>query len=181
MYEHRTIYNMSPLPDSVVKLLKGKRYVHLATCLHDVPHVSLMNYTYFARNDTHYVVISTPTDTTKYTNMVSNPHVLLLVHDWVANPAVGEEQGRRRNLLFELLANINTAEISSVSVMLNGEAAVVSKDSAEYGFWRSLHLNNGFIDEVQAQNYIAKDDNALVVITVTSCKVTDTNDNVEQY
>lgn len=174
---------MSTLPDSVVKLLKSKRFVHLATCFDNVPHVSLMNYTYYSTEDTHYIIISTPTCTTKYKNIVSNPNVSLLVHDWVAsNPSGAEEQGtRRRNSLYEFLANINKSEISSVSVMLDGQAAVVDAEDAKYSFWKSLHLNNGFIDEVQAQNYIAKDDNALVLITIKSCKVTDANDNVQLY
>lgn len=176
---------MSSLPESVVKLLKSKRFVHLATCLNNVPHVSLMNYTYYTKGETHYIIISTPTCTTKYQNIVSNPNVSLLVHDWVAsNPAAPEEQiAGRRNSLFEFLANINKAEISSVSVMLDGQAEVVDaeKDAEKYKFWKSLHLNNGFIDEVQAQNYIAKDDNALVLITIKSCKVTDANDNVQLY
>lgn len=170
------------LPDSVVKLLKSKRFVHLATCFDNVPHVSLMNYTYLNKDSSHYIIISTPKDTTKYKNIIANPNVSLLVHDWVASaPTPGEEQGRRRNSLFELLASINKAEISSVSVMLNGEAAEVPKDGSDYEFLKSLHLNNGFIDEVQAQNYITKDDNALVIITIKSCKVTDANDNVQEY
>lgn len=170
------------LPESVVKLLKSKRFVHLATCLNNVPHVSLMNYTYFNKDGKHQIVISTPTCTTKYKNIVSNPHVSLLVHDWVAsNPTTGEDSGKRRNSLFELLTNINKSEISSVSVMLDGDAEVVDKNDDKYEFLKSLHLNNSFIDDVQAQNYITKDDNALVLITINSCKVTDANDNVQLY
>lgn len=170
------------LPDSVVKLLKSKRFVHLATCWDNVPHVSLMNYTYFSDKGHDHIIISTPTCTTKYKNIVSNPNVSLLVHDWVAsNPTSNEEKSGRRNSLFELLTNINKSEISSVSVMLDGNAKVVDKNSKEYEFLKSVHLNNSFIDEVQAQNYITKDDNALVLITIKSCKVTDSNDNVQLY
>lgn len=170
------------LPDSVVKLLKSKRFVHLATCMNNIPHVSLMNYTYFSKEGNHLIIISTPTCTTKYKNMEANPNVSLLVHDWVAsNPASGEEVGKRRNSLFELLTNINRSEISSVSVMLDGTAEIVDKNDKDYELFKSMHLNNAFIDEVQAQNYITKDDNALVVIKIQSCKVTDANDNVQLY
>lgn len=170
------------LPDSVVKLLNSKRFVHLATCFDNVPHVSLMNYTYYNKNGTDHIIISTPTCTTKYKNIVSNPNVSLLVHDWVAsNPTSGEDSGKRRNSLFELLTNINRSEISSVSVMLNGTAEVVDKTSEDYEFLKSLHLNNSFIDKVQAENYITKDDNVLVLIIIKSCKVTDANDNVQLY
>lgn len=167
------------LPEPVVKLLKTKRYLHLATCVDGKPHVCLMNYTYLSEEGKNYIVLSTPKRSTKFTNMVQNPNVSLLVHDWV-NLAPQPENGRR-NLLYELLANINKAEISSVSVMLDGTAEVISDDCARHRYLKQLHLNNGFIDEVQAQNYITKTDNALVLISVESCKVTDANDNVELY
>ncbi|GEQ67419.1 hypothetical protein JCM33374_g1084 [Metschnikowia sp. JCM 33374] len=166
------------LPDSVVGLLKSKHFVHLATCLNDVPHVSLMNYTYYSQGDNHYVIISTPINTTKYKNMSSNPRVSLLVHDWITCP---QPETGRRNSLYELLANINKAETSSVSVMLGGEAAVVDRADKSYNLYKSLLLNSGFNDEVQASNYVTSDDNALVLITVKSCKVTDADNNVSSY
>lgn len=173
---------MSSLPPSVTKLLKSKKLVHLATCNDSKPHVSLMNYSFIVKEDAAYIVLLTPTCTTKYKNMVANPNVSLLVHDWVSSSsAPGEEQGKRRNSLFELLANINKAEISSVSVMLDGEAHELKKGSEEYDFYKSVHLNSGFINETQAENYIAKDDNALILVTIRSCQVTDADNNVQTY
>lgn len=173
------------LPESVTNLLKSTRFVHLATSLNDVPHVSLMNYTYYKGPDHHCIIISTPTATTKYENMVSNPRVSVLVHDWISvktedkeveTPATG-----RRNSLYEMLANINKNELGRFSVMLVGEAEIVHQDSEKFPFYRSLHLNNSKIEQSQAKNYIEPDGNAIVVINIKSCKVTDTDNNIAEY
>lgn len=166
------------LPNSVVNLLKTKHFVHLATCLNNTPHVSLMNYTYYSQGPNHYVIISTPINTTKYKNMTNNPRVSLLVHDWITST---QPETGRRNSLYELLTNINKAETNSVSVMLDGEASVVDKADKSYTLYKSLLLNSGFIDDVQASNYLTSDDNALVLITINACKVTDASNNVQLY
>lgn len=160
-------------------LLKEKHFLHLATCWDNKPHVSLMNYTYFSKSDTHYIVLSTPKNTTKYANITKNPQVSLLVHDWLkSNP----EEGGRRNSLYELLTNINKTELTdSVSVMLDGDAQVLSDQCPDYDFWKSLHLNSGFKDDIQAANYLTSDDNALILVTIKACKVTDAKNNVELY
>lgn len=180
---------MSPsanLPDSVIKLLKSTRFLHLATSLNDVPHVSLMNYTYYNKGEESFIIFTTPKDTTKYRNILANPNVSLLVHDWISAKSTESEQPQtnsgRRNSLFELLANMNKAEISSVSVMLTGKAEIVApEDHERHAFYKSLHLNNSLIDEVQSKNYIADEKNALFVVKVSACQVTDTNDNIQQY
>ena len=91
-----------------------------------------------------------------------------------------EPREGRRNSLYELLANINKNEISSVSVMLDGKAQILATDDPNYGFYRSLHSNNNQIDQDQAKTYIDCD-NALVVVEIEKCKVTDTNNNVQEY
>lgn len=149
-----------------------------------------MNYTYYSNNSDYYIIITTPKGTTKYENIVSNPNVSLLVHDWIsAKTATETEQesngssGRRRNSLFELLTNLNRTEISSVSVMINGKAQVLDpkQDLETFDFYKSLHSNNDLIDKQQAKNYIESDDCALVLIRIENVKVTDTNDNVQSY
>ncbi|KAG7194180.1 uncharacterized protein KQ657_004889 [Scheffersomyces spartinae] len=179
------------LPDSVTSLLKSKRFLHLATCNDNVPHLSLMNYTYYKKTDNeHYIIMSTPKNTDKYNNMLANPQVSVLVHDWLAtnNKASGESDAEdlkgRRNLLYDFLVNLNQSEISRVSVMINGKCQLLDKTENKdtYEFYKSLHRNNKKFDEVQVKNYIEDDeDNALVVIAITLCKVTDTNNNVETY
>lgn len=172
------------LPNSVTKLLNSTRYVHLATCLHDIPHVSLMNYTYYHGNE-DYVIVTTPKGTTKYENMTANPNVSLLLHDWMSAKTTtddpSEATGKRRNSLYEFLTNLNKTEISRVSVMINGKAEEIAVDSENYNFYKSLHLNNSSIDQVQAENYIKDGNTALFVIKIDQCKVTDTENNVQEY
>lgn len=172
------------LPESVTSLLKSTRFVHLATCQNNIPHVSLMNYTYYRDSETDYIIITTPKNTTKYENILANPNVSLLVHDWISAKASTEEpassQGRR-NSLYELLTNLNRTEISSVSVMITGRAEILNQSLPKFEFYKSLHSNNSLIDQTQAKNYIECADNALVIISVISCKVTDTDNNIEEY
>lgn len=172
------------LPDSVIHLLKSSSSLHLATCLNNVPHVSLMNYTYIHHGDNDYIIISTPINTTKYENMLSNPNVSLLAHDWISLKSEDKKQDQapsRRNSLYELLANINKNELNRVSVMLNGKAEIVGREDQKFDFFNGLHLNNPKIEESQVKNYIECEHNALVVIKIDTCKVTDTDNNVSQY
>ncbi|CAI5759897.1 unnamed protein product [Candida verbasci] len=181
------------LPQSVLNLLTSSRFIHLATCLNNKPHVSLMNYTFFHQDNTNIIIISTPKKTTKYDNIISNPNVSILIHDWISVKNTPESTNEtnndndnndnRRNSLYELLANFNKNELSRVSVMLDGQAKVIdkSKDKSKFDFYKSLHLNNCKIDQLQAKNYIENDDNALILIEIKSCKVTDTDNNVEEY
>ncbi|KAK6460377.1 hypothetical protein DFJ63DRAFT_315670 [Scheffersomyces coipomensis] len=175
------------LPQSVTNLLKTGRFIHLATSYKDFPHVSLMNYTYYHTEGNDYIIISTPTCTTKYNNILQNPNISILVHDWISVKNGSEAEtgepvsSKRRNSLYELLANLNKNELSRVSVMINGKAEVIKEDNEKHDFYKSLHLNNAKIDEVQSKNYIEDKDNAIVLITIESCKVTDTDNNVVEY
>ncbi|ODV79137.1 uncharacterized protein CANTADRAFT_51664 [Suhomyces tanzawaensis NRRL Y-17324] len=180
---------MSELPGSVTNLLKSTRFIHLATCKDNVPHVSLMNYTYYHGSEGDYIIISTPKKTTKYENIVANPIVSLLVHDWISakdNNSGEDKSGapnERRNSLFEMLANINKNELGRVSVMITGTSTILDKekDATSFEFYKSLHLNNSKIDQVQSKNYIECDGNALIAIKFDSVKVTDTDNNIELY
>ncbi|PVH17076.1 uncharacterized protein CXQ87_004636 [Candidozyma duobushaemuli] len=175
--------SVTQLPEHVTKLLKSKRYVHLATCNANIPHASLMNYTFYSKNDKPYIIISTPRDTTKYRNIEANENVSLLIHDWVAGDEEAAPPSGRRNSLYELLANMNKAEIRSVSVMLNGRAQIVDPktEEADHKFYKSLHLNNGLVDDAQAETFISNECNSIVLITVDSCQITDTNNKVQTY
>ncbi|ABN67102.1 predicted protein [Scheffersomyces stipitis CBS 6054] len=175
------------LPESVTTLLKSTRFIHLATSYEDIPHVSLMNYTYYHKNESDYIIISTPKGTTKYDNMVHNPNVSILIHDWISAKTNSEANdspaSNRRNSLYELLANFNKNEIGRVSVTISGRAEILTHDTEkdDYLFYKSLHLNNSKIDQVQAKNYIEDDDNALILVQIHGCKVTDTDNNVVEY
>lgn len=151
-----------------------------------------MNYTYFRDPESDYIIITTPRNTTKFENIIANPNVSLLVHDWISAKATTSqpEESRqdtastssgRRNSLYELLTNLNKTEISSVSVMISGKAEILDPSSEKFDFYKSLHSNNSLIDQNQAKNYIECADNALIVIRIEGCKVTDTDNNIQEY
>lgn len=177
----------SSLPQHVINLLKSTKYVHLATCKDNIPHVSLMNYTFLQnKEDTEdIIIITTPKCTTKYDYMKHNPNVSLLVHDWMSTQATVDEQGegtnKRRNSLYEFLTNLNKCEISRISVMMYGIAEEILPLSNEYSFLKSLHLNNASLDENSIKNYIKDEDTALFAIKTKSYKITDTDDNIKEY
>jgi len=81
------------LPSEVVQCLENARFLHLATCVDNIPHVSLMNYTYLASSPyssgAPVVVMTTNPASKKMNNLVANPNVSLLVHDCMfLQPAV---------------------------------------------------------------------------------------------
>lgn len=172
------------LPETAVKLLKRTRFLHLATSYQDFPHVTLMNYTYYQEGDTEFIIITTPKDSTKYENISHNSRVSMLVHDWISSKSEAEDtngEPRRRNSLFELITNLNKSEMSSISIMINGSAQIIDKEDAKYKFYKSLHLNNDTIEPQQLDSYVKDDSNELILIKVIGCKISDSDNNVEQY
>ncbi|KAG9230230.1 hypothetical protein BJ875DRAFT_385617 [Amylocarpus encephaloides] len=148
----------STLPDEVAQCLQNARFLHLATCTNLHPHVSLMNYTYlpsspFSSSPT--IVMTTNPSSKKTTNLISNPHVSLLVHDWVSHrPPTTNRRGSAneragsppreagKSSLAALLLGLNTSALSSISATINGEARVVEGGSEEEGWLRERHLEN---------------------------------------
>lgn len=169
------------LPESATNLLKSTKFLHLGTSYNDKPHVSLMNYTFYQKDGTEYIIITTPKNSTKYENLKQNNQVSILVHDWISAKSEDDETPKRRNSLLEFITNLNKAEISSVSVMIDGVAEIVPVEDSRHHFFKSLHLNNENIDSQQIDNYVKTDMNELVLIKVGGCKITDTDGNVEQY
>ncbi|KAI1379921.1 hypothetical protein F4677DRAFT_408001 [Hypoxylon crocopeplum] len=173
---------VSSLPPEVVQCLENARFLHLATCTDNQPHVSLMNYTYIPSSQysaAPVIVMTTNPSSKKTNNLVVNPNVSLLVHDWVSHRP--PTQGRRmsggasgsspgpehRSSLASLLLNLNTSAISSISATINGTAELVAPGSAEEAFYRGQHLENNTFDSDgggvlfnggQAQHVNAQDD-----------------------
>ncbi|KAI1392489.1 uncharacterized protein F4822DRAFT_425694 [Hypoxylon trugodes] len=148
---------VSSLPPEVVQCLENARFLHLATCIDNQPHVSLMNYTYIPSSQyssAPVIVMTTNPSSKKTNNLVVNPNVSLLVHDWVSHRP--PTQGRRmsggspgpehRSSLASLLLNLNTSAISSISATINGTAQLVARGSDEERFYRSQHLENNTFD-----------------------------------
>ncbi|TVY32063.1 Pyridoxamine 5'-phosphate oxidase-like protein, partial [Lachnellula occidentalis] len=149
------------LPEEVAQCLHNARFLHLATCTALSPHVSLMNYTYLPAGTSPYtpspcIIMTTNPASKKSQNLVSNPRVSLLVHDWVSHrPPTStrsgnghrgsvspERNGGGRSSLAELLVGLNTSELSSISVTIYGEARLVEAGTEEEGFYRRRHLEN---------------------------------------
>ncbi|KAK0628223.1 hypothetical protein B0T17DRAFT_504922 [Bombardia bombarda] len=148
------------LPPEVVQCLENARFLHLATCNDNIPHVSLMNYTYLPNSpysDLPIIVMTTNPDSKKMNNLVANPHVSLLVHDWVSHRPSTTQQRRmsggaaspnpeQRSSLASLLFNLNTSAVSSISATINGAARLVDSSSQEESFYRQKHLENNTFD-----------------------------------
>ncbi|CAM9870369.1 unnamed protein product, partial [Choristocarpus tenellus] len=79
-----------PLPSEVVRLLESSCLCFLSTFSDNHPHLSLMNFTYVARDEV--IVLSTRRDTKKFKLVEQAPNVAILVHDFSsvrANPQGG--------------------------------------------------------------------------------------------
>ncbi|KAK1775683.1 hypothetical protein QBC45DRAFT_382859 [Copromyces sp. CBS 386.78] len=150
-------------PPEVVQCLENARFLHLATCVDNMPHVSLMNYTYLPSSPyshgTPVIVMTTNPASKKMNNLVANPNVSLLVHDWVSHRPSTSHQRRpsggspgpehRSSSLAALLFNLNTSAVSSISATINGSARLVDRGSEEEKFYREKHLENNTFDSEQ--------------------------------
>lgn len=124
-----------------------------------------MNYTYLPSTpfSPHPTIIMTTNPSSKKTlNLISNPRVSLLVHDWVSHrpPTRNPDPAREgspppqatRSSLASLLLNINTTALSSISATINGEAQLVESGSEEEKWCKEKHLeNNTFGDQAREE------------------------------
>jgi hypothetical protein len=90
----------------------------------------------------------------KTLNLVENPNVSLLVHDWVSHrphnvtsrtTAAAREQSPssgRASSLATMLMQMNSAAVSSISATINGEATVLEPGTEEEKWCREQHLAN---------------------------------------
>lgn len=124
-----------------------------------------MNYTYLPSTpfNPNPVIIMTTNPTSKKTiNLINNPRVSLLVHDWVSHrpPTRTPDPTREgspppqatRSSLASLLLNMNTSALSSISATINGEAVMVGAGSEEEKWCKERHLeNNTFGDQAMEE------------------------------
>jgi hypothetical protein len=125
-----------------------------------------MNYT-FLLSSPYYshptIIMTTNAQSLKTRNLLSNPHVSLLVHDWVSHRpptasrhAAGREgsppAAATRSSLASLLLNINTSALSSISTTITGEAHFLEQGSEEEKWCKEAHLaNNTFGDQAREE------------------------------
>ncbi|KAJ4249013.1 hypothetical protein FALCPG4_004955 [Fusarium falciforme] len=154
----------STLPPDVVQCLENARFLHLATCNDNIPQVSLMNYTYLPSSpySNYPVIIMTTNPASRKTiNLVANPNVSLLVHDWVSHrpPTHGRRLSggspgpEQRSSLASLLLNLNTSQLSSISATIGGAARLVPSGTEEERYYRQQHLENNTFEEVDIQRF----------------------------
>ncbi|KAM7205267.1 hypothetical protein V8F33_001098 [Rhypophila sp. PSN 637] len=143
------------LPSEVVQCLNNARFLHLATCNNNIPHVSLMNYSYLPHtpwDDSPVVIMTTNPASKKYHNIMANPNVSLLVHDWVSHRPSTSAQRRMsaggspgpevRSTLAEMLFNLNSSAVSSISATIGGKARVIEPGSETEKYYRDVHIEN---------------------------------------
>lgn len=98
----------------------------------------------------------------KTVNLINNPRVSLLVHDWVSHrpPTRAPDPTREgspppqatRSSLASLLLNINTSALSSISATISGEARILEQGSEEERWCKDKHLeNNTFRDQAREE------------------------------
>lgn len=171
----------SSLPPEVEACLKNARFVrlnsliednanisaklHLATCDRMYPHISLMNYTYLPSTPFKpdpLIIMTTNPSSKKTLNLINNPRVSLLVHDWVSHrpPTRNPDPTREgspppqatRSSLASLLLNLNTSALSSISATIDGEAIMVEQGSEEEKWCKERHIeNNTFGDQAREE------------------------------
>ncbi|KAM4065287.1 pyridoxamine 5'-phosphate oxidase domain-containing protein [Hirsutella rhossiliensis] len=148
------------LPPEVVQCLENAQFLHLATCADNVPHVSLMNYTYLPSSpysSRPVIVMTTNPASRKTTNIIANPNVSLLVHDWVSHrppthtrrPSGGSPGPEHRSSLASLLLNLNTSAMSSISATIGGVARLAPPSSEEGKFLIEKHLENNTFEDTE--------------------------------
>jgi len=124
-----------------------------------------MNYTYLPSTPfgPHPTIIMTTNPASKKTiNLINNPRVSLLVHDWVSHrpPTRAPDPEREgspppqaaRSSLASLLLDMNTTALSSISTTINGVARLVEQGSEEESWCKEKHLeNNTFGDQAREE------------------------------
>lgn len=124
-----------------------------------------MNYTYLPStpfDPTPVIIMTTNPSSKKTLNLINNPRVSLLVHDWVSHrpPTRAPDPTREgspppqatRSSLASLLLNINTSALSSISATINGRARIVEWGSEEERWCKEKHLeNNTFGDQAREE------------------------------
>ena len=204
------------LPAEVTQCLKNARFLHLATisAAHlspPTPHVSLMNYTFLPeyRDQGAVIIMTTNAQSLKTSNLLHNPKVSLLVHDWVSHrpPTASDVSGQRsgsppaaatRSSLATLLLNINTSSLSSISTTIAGEARFLEQGTEEERWCKEAHLqNNTFGDQAREEAglfggqppnpegnsscYMAGDDVRVVLVPVREGRIADWKGGVKDW
>lgn len=107
-----------PLPDEVVEVLRTSKLCYLATQSDGNPHLSLMNFTYCRKEEV--LILSTRRNTKKFYQIIENPKVAVLIHDFPAEvvlpspSASGESTGAEKKAAKQWSITLNgVAEVTT--------------------------------------------------------------------
>lgn len=165
--------------------------------------MSLMNYIYVPSSDTYaesdksddYIVFATLDNTEKYENILVNPTVSLLFHDWVTaknlslrkhslseTPATDPSQATTTGVpqsskLLNLLQELNQAELFQMSATIRGHGTIINPTSEESKHYKDLLLRAN----PDAHCFILSDKTVIVKVKIESAKVTDNENNTSIY
>lgn len=191
------------IPKDLLRLIKSSKYVHVATCSSNcVPSVSLMHYIFVSsteifhkhehstsidRND--YIIFTVFEKSVTFSNVMSNPNVALLFHDWITAKNltlrkksvhdnvdcsfVGSESTKLNNFLRDL----NQSELNQVSATVNGIADIVNPDCEESTYYRRLLLTAN----PDADIFILGEETAIIKVKIQKIKVSDMENNTSIY
>ena len=183
-----------------------------------------MNYTYLPapsasvpshpRLPSGPLIIMTSNPSSKKTlNLIQNPNVSLLVHDWVSSrpPNIASSNERERSpvgarsssTLANMLMQLNSAAVSSISATMNGETTVLEPGTEEERWCKEQHLaNNTFEAGGSAQDlfgtspsqarsmsmgdggrgsYIEDEDVRVVVVRIRDGRISDWRGGVKDF
>eukprot|EP00930_Biecheleria_cincta_P068385 TRINITY_DN5578_c0_g2_i1.p1 TRINITY_DN5578_c0_g2~~TRINITY_DN5578_c0_g2_i1.p1 ORF type:complete len:279 (+),score=54.28 TRINITY_DN5578_c0_g2_i1:76-837(+) len=150
-----------PLPEAVVFLLRSTRLGYLSTatqeCGNTSPHLSLMNFTYVPGDEV--IVMTTRRDTQKYYNLLAQPKVALLVHDF---PTLRDQEEKCHGRTY--------------SITLYGKVALPQHQKQEEKY-RQLHLDNN----PGSRNFIVGDNIAVLIVCVECARLCNSDDKVTMW
>jgi hypothetical protein len=166
-----------------------------------------MSYTYlpstpFSPRPT--IIMTTLPSSQKTSNLLCNPRVSLLVHDWSSHrtPTLGTadlmstspERGSGTSALARLLYNLNSASLSRISVNINGMARVLEEGSDEEQWYRARHKEHNHLQMAQGpsfdqQNgasegagaYIEAEEGRTVVVDIHDGRISDVKGAIRDF
>lgn len=191
------------IPKDLLRLIKSSKYVHVATCSSNcIPSVSLMHYIFVSSAETFhkheysieidcndYIIFTVFEKSVTFRNVMSNPNVALLFHDWITAKNLTlrkksvhskddfsfvESESTKFN---NFLRDLNQSELNQVSATINGIADIVNPNSEESTYYRRLLLTAN----PDADIFILGEDTAIIKVNIQKIKVSDMENNTSSY
>ncbi|CCC71328.1 hypothetical protein NCAS_0H00180 [Naumovozyma castellii] len=180
-------------PAELTDLIKTSKYVHVATCSNAaIPSIALMNYIYVPKKDSFrpnvdkrdYIIFATSEDSEKYDNILANPTIALLFHDWITannlsirKTDISTDSDTHVERLNNLLEELNQDELNQISATIRGKAHILNSESKESTYYRHLLLKSN----PDADIFILGENTATIKVEILSAKVTDSENNKKSY